>query len=213
MSVSVYLGIPEPALAHIIHDDGPWTFRYLTRKTWDACGRMDGASDPLNVLFWQYGAGDRMNNHANADTAWGFYPSQVPRADQWICGDSNAQRGTYIANDYLNFDDQEGHGSSSNTVRAHFRIFYAPHSHSIDSDKWSIIDSHHEHIDKSTSTVLTHHIDEDWEKREYIIGADFADSGHSFWYDYWVRQGGQYLQGFYDDGSISRVGGLHNGSY
>jgi hypothetical protein len=136
----------------------------------------------------------------------------VPRDYQWICGDSDSAVGNYTVNDYQNFDDQEGHGSWDCTclVRAHFRIWYAPHSHSNIIDKWSTIDVHHEHVEASASI---HYIDEDWETWEYHIGSEFGAAGHNFYYDYWARQGGQYLQGFYDDGYITRVGGLHNGSY
>lgn len=210
---SVFLVVTPVAQAHIIHGDGTWTYRYLTRGNVSDCGGGSGGSDPLNVLFWQYGEGNRMNSHADADTGWGFYPGWVPRDHQWICGDSDSAIGNYTVNDYLNFDDQEGYGGYTNTVRAHFRIWYAPHSHTDLVDKWSTIDVHHEHIAWSGNTVLTHHIDESWEKWEAKIGSDFANSGHNYWYDYWARQGGQYLQGFYDDGCITRVGGLHNGSY
>jgi hypothetical protein len=202
----------QVASAHIIHSDGTWTYRYLTRSNVSDCGGGSGGSDPLNVLFWQYGEGSRMNSHADADTDWGFYPSFVPRDYQWICGDSDSAVGNYTVNDYQNFDDQEGHGSWDCTclVRAHFRIWYAPHSHSNIIDKWSTIDVHHEHVEASASI---HYIDEDWETWEYHIGSEFGAAGHNFYYDYWARQGGQYLQGFYDDGYITRVGGLHNGSY
>ena len=150
-----------------------------------------------------------MNNHLEAETHWGFYPGWVPRDDQYICGDSDAHPGDYTISDHLNFDDQEGHGSYLNVVRAHFRIFSSPHSHSDIADYWSTIDVHHEQV---VLCKCVHQIDEDWEKWEYHIGSEMA-AAHNFYYDYWARQGSQYIQGFYDDGMISRVGGKHNGAY
>jgi hypothetical protein len=203
------------ASAHLIHSNGVWSYRYLTRSNQSDCGGGSGGSDPLNVLFWQYGEGNRMNSHAEADTHWGYYAGWVFRTNQWICGDSDSAIGNYAVNDLQSFDDQEGHGSYDCIcgVRAHFRIWYAPHGHSANVDKWSIIDAHHEHIDSSSSTVLTHHIDQDWETWEAHIGSEFGSAGHNYYSDYWARQGGQYLQGFYDDGLVTRVGGLHNGAY
>jgi hypothetical protein len=93
-------------------------------------------------------------------------------------------------NDQLNFDDQESHGSYLNTVRAHFRIWYAPHGHSSVVDKWSTIDAHHERVALCT---CIHKIDEDWETWEYHVASEMAPA-HNFYYDYWARQGPQYLQ-------------------
>jgi hypothetical protein len=213
LAVIVSLAFGVAAQAHILHNDGSWTYRYLTRKSQSYCGGSSGSSDPLNVLFWQYGEGGRMNSHAEADTHWGFYSG--PRDSQWICGDSNANPGNYSVDDSTNFDDQEGHGGiwCLCLVRAHFRIFRSPHSHENNVDKWSTIDVHHEHVTVSSSTVFTHYIDEDWEKWEQHIGSEFGGAGHNYWHDYWARQGGQYIQGFWDDGYITRVGGLHNGVY
>jgi len=207
------LAVSSVAQAHIIHSNGVWTYRYLTRSNLSDCGGGSGGSDPLNVLFWQYGEGQRMNGHVADDTHWGHYSGWVPRANQWICGDSDSAIGNYTVNTAQSFDDQEGHGgwSCACLVRAHLRLWYAPHGHGALVDKWTTIDAHHEHIDSSASTGLTHHIDEDWETWEFHIGSEFT--GHNFYYDYWARQAGQYLQGFYDDGSITRVGGLHNGVY
>jgi hypothetical protein len=204
------------AAAHILHTNGTWTYRYLTRAQQSGCSSGSTGSDPLNVLFLQYGEGNRMNSHAEADTHWGFYSApSFARAPQWICGDSDGAVGNYTVNDRQNFDDQEGHGGIYCLcgVRAHFRIFYAPHGHDSIPDKWSTIDVHHERDAWSSSTVVTHHIDEDWETWEYHIGSEFGSAGHNLYYDYWARQGGQYIQGFWDDGYITRVGGLHDGSY
>jgi hypothetical protein len=71
--------------------------------------------------------------------------------------------------------------------------------------------SHHEYLTWSSSTVLTHHIDASWEDWETRLCLAMKSSGHNCWGDYWDRQGGQYLQGFYDDGDITRVGGTHCG--
>jgi hypothetical protein len=210
--VLVALAFAAAAQAHILHSNGSWTYRYLTRTSQSGCSSGSTGSDPLNVLFWQYGEGNRMNSHAEADTHWGFYSG--PRDSQWICGDSDAYPGNYTVNDHTNFDDQEGHGGLYCTclVRAHFRIFYAPHGHDSIVDKWSTIDVHHEH-DTWSGTLPSHYIDEDWEKWEQHIGSEFGGAGHNYIHDYWARQGGQYLQGYWDDGYITRVGGLHNGTY
>jgi hypothetical protein len=209
-SVVALLAVPQVASAHILRSDGSWTYRYLTRESpAPNCASGSTGSDPLNVLIWQYGEGNRIDSHLEAETHWGFYPSWVPRDNQYICGDSDSAPGNYTVNDQLNFDDQEGHGSYLNTVRAHFRIWYAPHGHSSVVDKWSTIDAHHEKVALCT---CVHKIDEDWETWEYHVSSEMA-SAHNLYYDYWVRQGAQYLQGFYDDGAITRVGGLHNGVY
>ena len=211
--VLLALAVAAVADAHIVRGDGSWTYRYLTRTDPSNCAGGSGGSDPLNVLFWQYGEGGRMDSHAEADTHWGFYSG--PRDSQWICGDSDSSPGDYTANERQNFDDQEGHGGLYCVclVRAHFRIWYAPHGHGELVDKWSTIDVHHERLAWSSSTLLTHHIDEDWETWEQHIASELAGAGHNYWHDYWARAGGQYRQGFYDDGFITRVGGLHNGSY
>ena len=200
------------AKAHYVHANGTWTYRYLTRTASTYCGGQSGSSDPLNVLFWQYGQGNRMDDHANADTHWGYYSGLVPRDHQWICGDTDSAIGDYTKIEHQDFDDQEGHGGWACTcgVRAHFRIFMNPHTHDLTKDMWSTIDVHHE---KDVFNSNVHQIDEDWETWEYHIGSEFGAAGHNFYYDYWARQGAQYIQGFFDDGYITRVGGLHNGAY
>jgi hypothetical protein len=203
------LTLPNLAFAHIVRSNGTWTFRYLTRHNLADCGGPTGGSDPFNVLMWQYGEGNRMNGHLENETHWGFYPGWVPRSDDYICGDSDSAPGNYTVNDYLDFDDQEGHGSYLNSVRAHFRIWFAPHGHGALVDKWSILDVHHEKVVLNSNV---HQIDEDWETWEYHASSEMAGA-HNFYYDYWARQGSQYIKGFFDDGLITRVGGLHNGSY
>lgn len=197
------------AQGHILRSPGDWTFRYLSRSDTANCGGGSGGSDPINVIMWQYGEGNRMNSHGEAETDWGFYSGAVPRSDQWICGDSDSAPGNYTVNLERNFDDQEGHGSYYNVNRAHFRIWFAPHPHSSLVDKWSAIDAHHEEVQLSTSI---HQIDEDWEVWEYHFGAEMAPE-HNFYYDFWFNRYEAYYQGWYDDGSITRVGGLHNGGY
>jgi hypothetical protein len=203
------LVVPAVASGHIIHSNGTWTYRYLTRSNTTDCGGGTGGGDPFNVLFWQYGEGNRMNSHAEADSDWGHYSGTVPRSHDYICGDSDGCVGCYTVNDHLDFDDQEGHGSWYTGTRSHFRLWYAPHGHDSIVDKWSTIDVHHEKIVFSTNV---HQIDQDWETWEYHFSSEMA-SHHNWWYDYWARQGYQYLKGFYDDGAITRVGGLHDGVY
>jgi len=216
IAVVAAFGAAPAAQAHIIHSNGTWSYKYMTRGSSSDCGGSGGKEDPLNVLFWQYGEGNRMNSHMEADTDLGFYSAPgVVRKDQWICGDSDSAVGNYTVNVRDNFDDQQGHGGIYCTcrVRAHARIFYAPHSHTGTTDKWSIIDAHHAETVFCSSTALCHKIDEDWETWEIHIGAEFGSSGHNFYYDYWARQGNQMIKGFFDDGFITRVGGLHNGVY
>lgn len=203
------LVVPSVASAHLIHSNGVWTYRYLTRPNAADCAGGSGGSDPLNVVMYQYGEGNRMNSHAEAETDWGFYSGAIPRDNQHICGDSDSAIGNYTISEPLNFDDQEGHGSYYNSVRAHFRIWYAPHSHSSVVDKWSTIDAHHESYVASTDI---HNIDESWETWETHFGNEMA-THHNFYSNYYARQGGQNLQGFYDNGMITRVGGLHDGVY
>jgi hypothetical protein len=203
------LAFPSFAAGHILHNGGTWTYRYLTREHIEDCGGGTGGSDPFNVLYYQYGEGNRINGHIESETHWGFYPGWVLRSHDYICGDSDTALGNYRINDSLDFDDQEGHGSYHDTVRAHFRIWYAPHGHGALVDKWSTIDVHHE---KVILSVHIHQIDEDWETWEYHISSEMAGA-HNFYYDYWARQGSQYIKGFFDDGGITRVGGLHNGGY
>ena len=90
-----------------------------------------------------------------------------------VCGDSDGCVGCYTVSDNQEFDDQEGHGSFYNGFRAHFRIWYAPHSHSSVVDKWSTIDAHHE---KTCICTKVHVIDEDWETWEYHIGSELGAS-------------------------------------
>src|SRR5437660_8928092 len=98
--VLVALVVPSLAQAHILHSNGTWTYRYLTRGNVGDCAGGTGGGDPFNVLFWQYGEGNRINNHIDQDTHWGFYPSWVPRHNDYICGDSDSAPGNYTVNDY-----------------------------------------------------------------------------------------------------------------
>jgi hypothetical protein len=95
-SVVALLAVPEVASAHILRSDGSWTYRYLTRESPASnCASGSTGSDPLNVLIWQYGEGNRIDSHLEAETHWGFYPSWVPRDNQYICGDSDSVQGFY----------------------------------------------------------------------------------------------------------------------
>lgn len=206
----VALVVPSVGIAHLIHSNGVWTYRYLTRRQAADCARPSGGSDPLNVVMYQYGEGERMNRHAARETDWGFYNGHVPRVAQWICGDSDSAIGNYTVYERKDFDDQEGHGAWYYIVRAHFRIWQAPHSHPDAVGTWSTIDVHHEKL--VVSTDINHKIDEPWDTWEAHFGSEMSVH-HNLYSDYYVHQGGQNLQGFYDDGMITRVGGLHDGKY
>jgi hypothetical protein len=191
------------AFGHLTRSGGQWTYRYLTRAA-NQCGLATTGVDPLNVVFIPYGTGAYINDHANEHTHWGFYDPNVPRGDQYICGDSDSQPGNYTVNVRNFFDDQEGHGSWHNAMRAHFRIWNSPHGHIYAQDMWSTIAVHHEQVETSTNI---HTIDEPWETWETHFWSEMW--GHTQYPDYYVRQGGQNIQGFYDNGMITRVDGRH----
>jgi hypothetical protein len=198
------------AAGHLVHSNGVWTYRYLTRGTGNAgndCYYGAGAVDPLNVIFYQYGEGTRMNSHVQDETHWHHYAGWAPRSHQVICGDMDCCPGDYSLNIFQEFDDQEGHGSWDSETRAHLRLWYAPHGHSELANKWSTIDAHHERL----VCCWGHDIDEPWDRWEYHVGNELV--AHNHWYDYYYRVGGQPISGYWDNGYITRVGGLHWGSY
>src|SRR5204862_7239975 len=78
------LAMPSLAGAHILHNGGTWTYRYLTRKDINDCSGGTGGSDPFNVLFYQYGEGNRINGHIENETHWGYYPGWVYRGYDYI---------------------------------------------------------------------------------------------------------------------------------
>ena len=96
--------------------------------------------DPFNVIFWAYGEGNRMADHADRDTAWGRPPYST---EQTICGDTDESPGNYYLRMYLNFDHLS-RPVCGECNRDHFRIWYAPHAHYDHYSKWSVITAHRE---------------------------------------------------------------------
>jgi hypothetical protein len=206
----VALAAAGQAGAHLIHPSGVWTYRYLSRgsdKPLTYCSTGAFGVDPLNVLIYQYGEANRMNGHLADETHWSHYEGWAPRDHQIVCGDSDELEGDYTVNIENQFDDLEGHGSWSSQTRAHFRIWFAPHGHTQHVNKWSTLDVHHER----RVCCWSHTIDEPWDTWEYH--ATTETDGHNLWIDYYWRVGGQPIQGFYDNGYITRLGGMHNGVY
>jgi hypothetical protein len=118
------------------------------------CGGGSGGSDPLNVLFWQYGEGQPMNGHVADDTHWGHYSGWVPRANQWICGDSDGAIGNYTVNTAQSFTIKK------DTVAGRARAAYTRTCDSgtrrmVTVRSWTSgrLLTHHEHIDSSAETV------------------------------------------------------------
>lgn len=204
------LTVAPDAAAHLTHSNGLWTYRYFSRGPGNAgndCYWGTGSVDPLNVIFYQYGEGNRMNGHVHNESHWHHYMGWAPRTSQMICGDSDASPGDYALNIYQEFDDQEGHGTWDSSVRAHLRIWYAPHGHGELVNKWSTIDAHHE----ERVCCWGHRPDQPWDWWEYHMLDEMV--AHNAYYDWYYRVGGQPVQGFWDNGYISRNGGLHWGAY
>ncbi len=197
-----------PVPAHIYRSDGSWTYRYLTRhqNATSDCINGVGSIDPLNVIFYQYGDYIRIDSHISSETHWGHFSSAF-YDPQSICGSTDTSP-TYYDQMRNSYNEEEGHGSiATNTFRAHLRLFYAPHPHGSIVDKWSTVDAHHETL----VCCFTHVIDEPWDTWEYHLAGEMP--AHNQFYDYYNRNAGQYLQGYWDNGWITRVGGLHNGTY
>ena len=69
------------AIAHLTHPNGVWTYRYLTRGTeypTNHCNTGAFGVDPLNVIWYQYGEGNRMDGHVQNETHWAHYEGWAP---------------------------------------------------------------------------------------------------------------------------------------
>ena len=214
LSALTFSLFPQLVYAHLIRSGGVWSYRYLSREGGDAyaaavnCYYGTGSVDPLNIVFYQYGEGNRIYSHVRDETHLDNYSGVIPRSNQWICGDADYAPGSYSNSVAQNWDDQDGHGTSTGSVRAHARFWYATHSHSTATENWSTIDAHHE----TMVCCPGHNIDEPWDTWEYHFAGEMGVA-HNVWYDNYVRVAGQSIQGFWDNGMITRVGGLHNGGY
>jgi hypothetical protein len=194
------------AQAHLQLSDGTWTWRYYTRSQASGqdthCENNTGKVDPTNIIVYQYGEWSRINGHLNGETHWSYW-NPVPATTQVICTTTDGAN----FNQQVQKDDQKGHVEFDD--QAHFRIFSAGHSHSANSAKWSVLDVHHEDFN-----LQTHVINEDWETWEnHIVGIAEIGGSHNIYHDYYYRVPAGDFRGFFDNGLVTRVGGLHDGNY
>lgn len=182
--------------------NGVWTYRYFTRNddgaAWANCNNDWDPNvwiDPLNIINYRWGEWSRMNLHYEWETDWGWTDLGGP---QVTCITTDGQN--YSPNGQS--DQQGGHGTGS---RAHFRLFAAGHVHPDVEFKWSVLDVHHE-------ACCAHDPDEDWETWESHIGFEIWNNHEVYWDEYFRRGAGPW-RGLWDSGSVTRVGGLHNGAY
>lgn len=190
------------AWAHL-KNGSSWTYRYYTHDADSPQCGQDTTSvriDPLNIIYYQYGEAVRIDDHANAETHW---YSEANRRDQVMCVNPNGTGWSGQGS----VAEEQGHGCVACPTRAHLRVFPAGHLHSGNQDKWSTADVHHEDL----VCCVTHAPDESWEVWEGHYASEF--DGHNIWSDYYDRVGAGYFRGEYDNGDVTRVGGLHNGSY
>ena len=192
------------ASAHIRRSDGGWTYRYYTHSADNPrCGEDVGRIDPLNIIYYQYGEAYRIDDHSKSETDW---YEQANYYDQVMCVNPS---GTGWSAQGL-VEEEQGHGCLSCRNRAHLRIFPAGHLHSDIVDKWSTSDVHHEQVDYCCPP--SHFIDEDWELWENHYAYEMSGA-HNIYADVYDRVAAGYYRGYYDDGDVTRVGGLHNGGY
>jgi hypothetical protein len=194
------------AQAHLKLSDGTWTWRYYTRAQGDQqdaeCEGNTGKLDPTNIITINYGEWSLINGHYNDETHWSYW-NPTPASAQVICSTMDGANW----NQQVQKDDQKGHLQFDD--QAHFRIFPAGHNHDDIAAKWSVLDVHHEDFN-----LQTHVINEDWEKWEnHIVGISEMGEHHNIYADYYYRVAPGDWRGFFDNGLITRVGGLHDGNY
>lgn len=181
--------------------NGVWTYRYYTRADdSDAsancnAGSLPGAVDPLNIIAYRWGEGVRMHSHFRRDTNYG---NTIVGSPQVTCITTNGTE--YTTNPMFN---QATNATIQN--RAHFRSFTAGHEHADHEFKWSVYDVHHE-------GGFTHDPNDDWESWEVDLAAQMHPE-HEVYYDFYERVAPGLWRGFWDSGTVTRIGGLHNGRY
>jgi hypothetical protein len=194
------------ASPHLVHTNGTWTYRYYDRDpatSFIDCASGSNPIDPMNLVFWQYGEYSRINSHIETETHLGFFTGHSPH-DMCATNDGGS---SYWGHD--EFDEQQGHGCLTHcSGRAHMRLWYAPHSHGANVDKWTAAGVHHEEV----VCCFSHEIDEDWETWEDHIASEMY-AHHNIYWDAYFRGTAGYYRGWYDDGFATRVGGLHDGQY
>ena len=194
------------ASAHLQRDGGIWVYRYYTHSSDNPqCDQSSvGRIDPLNILYWQYGEAVRIHDHSVDETEWrnfGDFNDQVtcvnPEGNGW--SGMGAVR------------EEDGHGCLVCRTRAHLRIFPAGHVHSNIQNKWSTADVHHE----SPGCCFGHEPDESWETWENQYANEMKEPGsvHNIEHDKYDRVAAGLFRGQYDNGDVTRVGGLHNDAY
>jgi hypothetical protein len=196
--------VSAPALAHL-KIDGTWSYRYYSREPGSGaltrCQNNTGKVDPINLIFYQYGEYNRIDDHIRNETHLGNFSGHSP---QVLCQTDNGSTwGTHGE-----FNEQQGHGCLTHCLeRAHMRLWFAPHGHPSNVDKWTVAGVHHEEVQN-----FSHVIDEDWETWETHIASEMYDHHNVYWYAY-SRASAGFYRGWYDDGYVTRIGGLHDGGY
>jgi hypothetical protein len=205
MLVGVGSALPSSAWSHLMLGSGTWTYRYYTRSAGSSadsqCENNTGRLDPLNIITYQYGVAARMFDHINGETHW--YNVSYG-SDQVICattdGSSYRTQGDH--------DQAVGHGPNPFTGdQAHYRLFPAGHNHTENVNKFSVADFHHEDYGGSF-----HAPDENWETWENHVASEM-NAHHNIYADYYYRVAAGDWRGFYDNGYVTRIGGLHDGEY
>lgn len=206
VAASVSLFLPASVSAHT-QTSGQWTARYFSRDLGDQllthCINGSGSVDPLNIVFRYHGDVIRIFDHVVRETHWDTFPG-FEHSPQAICG-LNEQSGSYD-DVHGETDEAEGHGDLQLPVRAHLRIWSAPHPHTTSYEKWSTAGVHHERWGEKNNRP-THIIDEPCETWERHLANELQTANHAVEYDLYYRGPLQNVQGHPDNGMATRVGG------
>ena len=201
------------AYAHFQFPDGSWAFKYYTRsddsQVMTHCINGTGTVDPIGVMLYAYGEYSRMfDQHLIPETS---YEDNPVGGKQWLCGYDWS--GAHWAQ-----ESSEKHGAPFTCARYHFRLWWAPHAHEAIQDKYSVISPHHENCP-------SHDPDLSWESASIDVvnqmctttygGTCVGDGGnhHSAWWAWYYRDAPFDHRGFWQDGYMDRLGGLHDNVY
>jgi hypothetical protein len=205
-SAHVFFG-PAPTTAP---GSGDWVYRAYSFKQAGDCPGGDDAdrSDPMNILIWENGAWSRIDDHIADETHWGFTDGS---SAQYICAKSTSGGAFNVS---ANFDNEEDghidhHVLTGGRSRAHFRIWASPHTHPDNVDKWSTLTVHHE---DSAYATAPDEIDEDWEIWEDHLAGEM-NPHHVVYHDVYYHRPAQNFRNYWDNGLVTRIGGLHDGCY
>jgi hypothetical protein len=206
VSLLALLGASSTAHAHLILDGGTWSFRYFSRSDDNPdyyCNAGTGLVDPIQLVNYQYGELNRMYDHIRAESDFGD-PSGV-WGSQYICA-TLSPPSYYVQAHYR---DQTGHGGAA--TRGHMRMWFNTHGHDW-VNEWSVMTPHHEDFTWGDGHV----IDEDWENWELHVATEveiYSGYCHNVYYHAYYRYPGGLHRGFYQNGYMTRIGGLHCGGY